>query len=121
VYDFYNYEMESTLFVQLFFKFSQVCRLATCPFKSFCCKVVDWLLSSATWPPFILLSELGIYWCTAFLPGNEELYSKKALQGKDNKDQDKLKSSIVAELALMLLMLAYYTTVDVPLLLSWCW
>jgi len=63
-----------------------------------------------------LLSELGIYRCPAFLPGKEELYSKKALQRKDNKDQDKLKSAVVGWEAIKLLMFAYYTAVDVPLL-----
>jgi hypothetical protein len=41
-----------------------------------------------------VLSELGVYRCPAFLPGNEELYSKKALQRKDNKDQDKLSQQL---------------------------
>ncbi|RLM74057.1 uncharacterized protein C2845_PM15G02700 [Panicum miliaceum] len=89
VYDFYNYEIESGQFVQLFFKFSQLLLIVT-----------SYVLH--------LLSELGVYRCPAFLPGNEELYSKKALQRKDNKDQDKLKSAIVGWEAIKLLMFAYY-------------
>lgn len=63
-----------------------------------------------------ILSEPGIYRCPAFLPGDEELDSKKALQGKDNKDQDKLMPVIVGGEAIELLMFAYYTGVGVPLL-----
>jgi hypothetical protein len=55
-----------------------------------------------------ILSELGVYRCPAFLPGDEELDSKKALQGKDNKNQDKLMSVIVGGEAIELIICILY-------------
>jgi hypothetical protein len=62
------------------------------------------------------LLELGVYGCPAFLPWDEELNSKTSLQGKDNKNQDKLMSVVVGGEAIGLIMFAYYTGIDVPLL-----
>lgn len=62
------------------------------------------------------LLELGVYGCPAFLPWDEELNPKTSLQGKDNKNQDKLMSVVVGGEAIGLIMFAYYTGIDVPLL-----
>jgi len=84
--------------------------------KRFNWKTFPQLLLSVTSSALHILSELGVYRCPAFLPGDEELDSKKALQGKDNKNQDKLMSVILGGEAIELIMFAYYTGVDVPLL-----
>lgn len=86
------------------------------PYKRFNRNIFPQLLLSMTSSALHILSELGVYWCPAFLPGDEELNSKKALQGKVNENQDKLMSVIVGGKAIELIMFAYYTGVDVPLL-----